>query len=123
MSISTWEHHRFQSKLYWLYFVTVWIGGLLPVNILMCIFILSIYKECNAVSVVLQHAWVWLLWLLSQTWTTLHIWTPKIERLATTEKLFVLPMYNSFLIDQSLGMNRRRDDGNDVKTEVRAKIS
>uniref|UniRef100_A0A1B6CU26 chitin synthase n=1 Tax=Clastoptera arizonana TaxID=38151 RepID=A0A1B6CU26_9HEMI len=64
-----------------------------------------------------QQAWVWLLWLLSQTWITLHIWTPKAERLATTEKLFVRPMYDSLLIDQSLGLNRRRDDGNDVKTE------
>ena len=65
-----------------------------------------------------QHAWVWLLWLLSQTWITLHIWTPKCERLASTEKLFVTPMYNGLLIDQSLGMNRRRDDEADVKTEV-----
>ncbi|CAA9997012.1 unnamed protein product [Nesidiocoris tenuis] len=64
-----------------------------------------------------EHAWIWLLWLLSQTWITLHIWTPKCERLATTEKLFVLPMYDSLLIDQSLGLNRRRDDEKDVKTE------
>lgn len=64
-----------------------------------------------------QHAWVWLLWLLSQTWITLHIWTPKCERLATTEKLFVLPMYDSLLIDQSLGLNRRREEEKDVKTE------
>nr|AFM38193.1 chitin synthase [Anasa tristis] len=64
-----------------------------------------------------QHAWIWLLWLLSQTWITLHIWTPKCERLATTEKLFVLPMYDSLLIDQSLGLNRRREDEKDVKTE------
>lgn len=64
-----------------------------------------------------QHAWVWLLWLLSQTWITLHIWTPKCERLATTEKLFVRPMYDSLLIDQSLSMNRRCDDEKDVKTE------
>jgi hypothetical protein len=62
---------------------------------------------------------VWLLWLLSQTWITLHIWTPKAERLATTERLFVLPMYDSLLIDQSLGLNRRCDDEADVKTEVR----
>jgi len=68
----------------------------------------------------IQHAWVWLLWLLSQTWITLHIWTPKCERLATTEKLFVTPMYNGLLIDQSLGLNRRRDDEADVKTEVSA---
>lgn len=65
-----------------------------------------------------QHAWVWLLWLLSQTWITLHLWTPKCERLATTEKLFVRPMYDALLIDQSMSMNRRCDDEKDVKTEV-----
>lgn len=64
-----------------------------------------------------QHAWVWLLWLLSQTWITIHIWTPKCERLARTEKLFVSPMYDAMLIDQSMGMNRKRDDEADVKTE------
>ncbi|XP_037071620.1 chitin synthase chs-2-like [Pollicipes pollicipes] len=57
-----------------------------------------------------EHVWIWVLWLFSQTWITLHIWTPHCERLATTEKLFVTPMYNSLLIDQSLGMNRRQDD-------------
>lgn len=61
---------------------------------------------------------MWLLWLLSQTWVTLHIWTPKCERLASTEKLFVTPMYNGLLIDQAMGLNRRRDDEADVKTEV-----
>ncbi|KAJ8958903.1 hypothetical protein NQ318_019671 [Aromia moschata] len=64
-----------------------------------------------------QHAWIWLLWLLSQTWITIHIWTPKCERLARTEKLQVTPMYEGLLIDQSLGMNRRRDDEADVKPE------
>lgn len=66
-----------------------------------------------------QMAWVWLLWLLSQTWITIHIWTPKAERLASTEKLFVIPMYNGLLIDQSMALNRKRDDQKDVKTEVR----
>lgn len=65
-----------------------------------------------------QYAWIWLLWLLSQTWITLHIWTPKCERLASTEKLFVVPMYDSLLIDQSLGLNRKRDDQPEVKVEV-----
>jgi chitin synthase len=65
-----------------------------------------------------QYAWIWLLWLLSQTWVTLHIWTPKCERLAATEKLFVTPMYCSLLIDQSLAMNRRMDEEGEVKTEV-----
>ncbi|KAK9707880.1 hypothetical protein QE152_g27556 [Popillia japonica] len=64
-----------------------------------------------------QHAWAWLLWLLSQTWITLHIWTPKCERLARTEKLFIIPMYDGVLIDQSLAMNRRRDDEANVKPE------
>lgn len=57
-----------------------------------------------------QHAWIWLLWLLSQTWITVHIWIPRCERLARTEKLYVKPMYDAFLIDQSIAMNRRRDD-------------
>ncbi|XP_073941849.1 hyaluronan synthase-like protein kkv isoform X5 [Choristoneura fumiferana] len=69
-----------------------------------------------------QMAWVWLLWLLSQTWITIHIWTPKAERLASTEKLFVLPMYNGLLIDQSMALNRKRDDHKDVKTEDLAEI-
>lgn len=69
-----------------------------------------------------QMAWAWLLWLLSQTWIAIHIWTPKCERLASTEKLFVTPMYNSLLIDQSMALNRRRDDQADVKTEDLAEI-
>jgi len=64
-----------------------------------------------------DHAWIWLIWLLSQTWVTHHIWSPQCERLASTEKLFVTPMYSSLLIDQSLCLNRRRDDEGEVKTE------
>lgn len=63
------------------------------------------------------HALMWLLWLLSQTWITIHVWIPKCERLAATEKLFVNPMYCSVLIDQSLAMNRRRDDEEMIKSE------
>lgn len=64
-----------------------------------------------------DYAWMWLFWLLSQTWITLHIWTPKCERLASTERLFVAPMYSSLFIDQSLALNRRRDDETEVKTD------
>ncbi|KAH7639899.1 chitin synthase-like protein 2 [Dermatophagoides farinae] len=63
------------------------------------------------------HAFLWVAWLLSQIWISVHIWNPKCERLATTEKIFVLPMYNSVLIDQSLAMNRRRDDEEIIKSE------
>ncbi|GAB6025457.1 hypothetical protein CHUAL_011200 [Chamberlinius hualienensis] len=61
--------------------------------------------------------WIWLLWLISQTWITLHIWLPKCERLAPTEKLFVTPMYSGCFIAPSLVLNRRRfeDDVIDAK--------
>lgn len=42
---------------------------------------------------------------------------PQCERLAPTEKLFVTPWYNGALIDQSLALNRRRDDEGELKTE------
>lgn len=64
-----------------------------------------------------QHAWIWLVWLISQIWIAIHIFVPRCERLAPTEKLFVTPMYNGLLVDQSLALNRRRDDEGEVKTE------
>ena len=30
--------------------------------------------------------WIWLTWLVSQLWVTIHLWTPKHERLARSEK-------------------------------------
>lgn len=63
------------------------------------------------------HAIMWLVWLLSQTWITIHIWMPKCERLAATEKLFVIPMYSGAIIDQSMALNRRRDDEEEIKSE------
>lgn len=65
-----------------------------------------------------QYGWLWLFWLLSQTWFTLHIWTPKCERLAATEKLFVTPMYDGLLVDLSMSLNRKMDDQPEVKVEV-----
>ncbi|XP_029847379.2 chitin synthase chs-2 [Ixodes scapularis] len=57
-----------------------------------------------------QHGWLWFAWFLSQTWIAAHVWMPKSARLASTERLFVNPLYCSALIDQSLAMNRRKDD-------------
>ena len=54
---------------------------------------------------------------------------PHCERLAPTEKLFVTPWYCSLLPDQSLALNRRRDDEGELKTEdlldrqVRARVT
>ncbi|CAB3404677.1 unnamed protein product [Caenorhabditis bovis] len=61
--------------------------------------------------------WIWLCWLASQFWITIHLWAPKHERLAKSEKLFILPYYTSAFVDQSLAFNRRRDDKAKIKAE------
>lgn len=63
------------------------------------------------------HAFMWLVWLISQAWITVHIWMPRCERLATTDKLFVNPMYCGVIIDQSLALSRRRDEESEIKSE------
>uniref|UniRef100_A0A914Y9X1 chitin synthase n=1 Tax=Panagrolaimus superbus TaxID=310955 RepID=A0A914Y9X1_9BILA len=61
--------------------------------------------------------WIWLAWLGSQLWITIHLWTPKHERLARSEKLFILSYYSAIFVDQSLAFNRRRDDKAKIKAE------
>ncbi|XP_064608019.1 chitin synthase chs-2-like isoform X3 [Liolophura sinensis] len=58
------------------------------------------------------------LWWVSQLWVTRYIWTPKAPRLAFTERLFLLPLYCSGLIEQSLLLNRRRNDKERVLKEM-----
>lgn len=65
-----------------------------------------------------EFAWIWVFWLLSQIWITRHIWLPKSDKNASTEKLFVTPMYNSLLIDQSLALNRYRDENKIKKSDM-----
>jgi hypothetical protein len=48
------------------------------------------------------------LWWLSQLWIGGHVWFGKGQRLAFTDRLFVLPGYCGVLTEQSLMMNRRR---------------
>lgn len=64
-----------------------------------------------------QFAWVWVFWLFSQTWVTRHLWNPKNHRNVSTERLFVLPMYDSLIIDQSMAMNRRREEFGEFQAE------
>ena len=68
-----------------------------------------------------QHAWVWLLWLFSQTWISLHIWKPNVNPLMSTEILFCMPGYESLFVDQSLALNRRHDKERGLLTEVKKK--
>ncbi|UXI14105.1 chitin synthase 1 [Sarcoptes scabiei] len=58
----------------------------------------------------LKNLIVWIVSMLSfinQVTNSLHIWKETSERLASTEQMFVSPLYNSILIDQSLVFNRR----------------
>lgn len=64
-----------------------------------------------------QQSYIWLLWLISQTWITIDLWTPLCEKLARTEKLFVRPMFEPFCLDQDLGLNRRRDNDDEPMSE------
>ncbi|VDN55363.1 unnamed protein product [Dracunculus medinensis] len=60
--------------------------------------------------ITLPQTLLWFSTFLCQLWVTIYLWKPQNERLATNEKLFVLPYYESYFIDQSLALNRRRDD-------------
>uniref|UniRef100_A0A0N5BY92 chitin synthase n=1 Tax=Strongyloides papillosus TaxID=174720 RepID=A0A0N5BY92_STREA len=61
--------------------------------------------------------WIWLCWLGSQVWVTIHLWNPKHERLAKTEKLFINSHLSAAFVDQALALNRRRDDKAKIRTE------
>ncbi|XP_049868807.1 chitin synthase chs-2-like [Pectinophora gossypiella] len=67
-----------------------------------------VWREC---------AWIWVLWLVSQAWITVHTWLPRCERLAATDKLFCKPWYSGPLIDQSLLLNRSKDDDIDISVD------
>ncbi|XP_012941255.1 chitin synthase chs-2 [Aplysia californica] len=58
------------------------------------------------------------LWWASQLWVTRYIWTPRAPRLAFTERLFLLPQYCGVLIEQSLLLNRRRNDRERILKEL-----
>ena len=71
----------------------------------------------NLLVIFNEYAWIGIVWWLSQIWITRHIFNPKCGRLASTENLFATPFYNSLFIDQSLTMNRRKDETHELKTE------
>ncbi|CAL7946040.1 unnamed protein product [Xylocopa violacea] len=61
--------------------------------------------------------WCWIAWWLSQIWITVQIWLGENDRLAPVEKIFYNSSYDSFLIDQFLGLNKRRDESYHVVRE------
>uniref|UniRef100_W8AXX4 chitin synthase n=1 Tax=Ceratitis capitata TaxID=7213 RepID=W8AXX4_CERCA len=64
-------------------------------------------------AIIENRLWIWPLWWLSQLWITRHIWGPRNEKNAPTEKLFICPWYCGFLVDQCITMNRRIIDLNE----------
>ncbi|KAF9415607.1 hypothetical protein HW555_006815 [Spodoptera exigua] len=62
-------------------------------------------------------AWIWLLWLVSQAWVTAHNWKSRAERLAASDRLFNRPWYCSPVIDQSMLLNRTKNEEAELTLE------
>lgn len=64
------------------------------------------------------YVWCWPMWLISQIWITMHLWTTENERLALLERIFSTITYDSLMIDQCLALNRRtRNENADENNE------
>lgn len=63
------------------------------------------------------YVWCWPIWLLSQIWITMHLWTTENERLALIEKIFSTIIYDSLMIDQCLALNRRTQYENTIEDD------
>lgn len=66
------------------------------------------------------YVWCWPIWLMSQIWITIHIWTTENEKLALVEKIFSTIIYDSLMIDQCLALNRRTQNENVKDSEERS---
>nr|KAH9640257.1 hypothetical protein HF086_013456 [Spodoptera exigua] len=73
----------------------------------------TIYREFVGKEV----AWIWLLWLVSQAWVTAHNWKSRAERLAASDRLFNRPWYCSPVIDQSMLLNRTKNEEAELTLE------
>ncbi|CAF0891844.1 unnamed protein product [Rotaria sp. Silwood1] len=58
-----------------------------------------------------------LLWL-SRMKITSHVWFPTTERLAMIYKLFVLPYYESAIVEQNLLLNKQQKDDTELKDHI-----
>lgn len=66
--------------------------------------------------------WLWPLWWLAQVWTCLHIWQPRNDKNAPTEKLYVCPWYCGLLVDQCSMMNRRIVDWSEEYLAIKVTV-
>uniref|UniRef100_A0A914HDU6 chitin synthase n=1 Tax=Globodera rostochiensis TaxID=31243 RepID=A0A914HDU6_GLORO len=60
---------------------------------------------------------LWLSWWLAQCWVCFHLWSPSQERLARSERLFVLGQFDALFPAESIGLDRRRDDKLRIRSE------
>ncbi|XP_029033915.2 chitin synthase chs-2-like [Osmia bicornis bicornis] len=54
--------------------------------------------------------WCWISWWLSQIWITIQLWLGENEKLAAADKIFYNRTYDSLMIDQFIGLNKRRHE-------------
>lgn len=54
--------------------------------------------------------WCWIIWWLSQIWITVQLWLGENEKLAPVQKIFYNSNYDTLLIDQFLGLNKRKHE-------------
>ncbi|XP_076379793.1 chitin synthase chs-2 isoform X2 [Megalopta genalis] len=52
--------------------------------------------------------WCWIVWWLSQIWISLQLWFDQKEKIAPVEKIFYNSTYDSLMIDQFIGLNKRK---------------
>ena len=54
--------------------------------------------------------WCWIICWLSQIWITVQLWLGENGKLAPVEKIFYNSNYDTLLIDQFLGLNKRKHE-------------
>lgn len=59
----------------------------------------------------------WILWWLSQVWITVQLWLGENERIAPAEKIFYISNYDPLIIDQFVGLNKRRHETRNIIEE------
>ncbi|GAB1606839.1 chitin synthase chs-2-like [Argonauta hians] len=74
------------------------------------------YMICNAEK---EHILLAIIWLISLLIVANQIFRSKTERLASTEKLFVKPLYCAISLEQSMFLNKRRNDSRFQSAEPR----
>ena len=54
---------------------------------------------------------MWFPLFISHLWTSIHIWLPKNKRLLDIPHMFGTELYSGLMVDTSMVLNRRTDDG------------